>query len=465
MNATQTDITTLSRNPGGGDPRRGSESTPVPPRRWLLRVGAPLLLLAVSTGLLAYAARDALTPAIEVRVAPVVPKAASTVNDPTSTVASDAPGEVIAQGPGWIEPSPYAISIQALAEGVISEVLALEGDPVQQGQVVARMIDDDARLAAQRARSDVEIARADLDRAHADEKAASARADEFRDELQRKGPLVDAGGISEGQLARLSLRVRAAEHEEQAARAARRAAEASLARAKALLSEAELRLSRMEVRSPTSGVVMTRAVEPGVRVAMAGPGPGEGHAPGLFRIYDPQRLQVRVDVPLADASKVKVGDRAEVVTEALPDRAFRAEVVRIVHEADIQRNTVEVKVAIHEPIPALKPEMLARVRFYGARAPLEERNATGVAEVALMLLIAPTEALFEVEGERAKVWVVDLATDRRGPTAAIRTLTLAGRDGEGTLVREGLRPGDRVILDPPPSLREGARVRAASFHD
>ncbi|MGP1308656.1 MAG: efflux RND transporter periplasmic adaptor subunit, partial [Phycisphaerales bacterium] len=300
---------------------------------------------------------------------------------------------------------------------------------------------------------------AEQERASSAALAANARADELRDELERKRPLVRAGGISEGQLARLEIRLRAAEHDEAAATAAARAAEATVSSARASLDEAVLRLSRMEIRSPFAGVVMTRAVEPGTRIALAGPGPGEGHGPGLFRIYDPQRLQVRVDVPLADASNVAVGSRAEITTEALPERAFVGEVSRIVHEADIQRNTVEVKVDIRDPAPVLKPEMLARVRFFASRSPGDARTIEASPRGASQAVVVPTEALFDVTAAQASVWVVDRGSERGYATASIQSVSIGGQDGDLTLVRDGLRPGDRVILQPPSTLREGTRVR------
>ena len=456
MITKDSDITALSRSA-----RTSDAALPTPPRRMLTRLGVPLVILTAALGLLAYAARDALTPAIEVRVAPVVLKEPQGLLGATGSTPSPSSDSIVTQGPGWIEPAPYAISVQALTDGVVSQVLALEGQRVEKDQVVARMIDDDARLGARRARAEVALAEAELERATETAHAAGARAREVRDEVERKRPLLEAGGIAEGQLARLELRLRAAEHEERAASAARRATEATVARAHAMMDEADMRLSRMEIRSPASGIVMTRAVEPGTRIAMAGPGPGEGHGPGLFRIYDPEHLQVRVDVPLVDAAKVEVGGRAEVTTEALPDRVFRGEVVRIVHEADIQRNTVEVKVLILDPEPALKPEMLARVRFFGRDRENDTSGAPNTRSEASTFVAAPTAALFEASETAAKVWVVDRASSRGLAVAAIRVVAIAGSDGEETLIREGLRPGDRVILQPPASLSEGDRVRVA----
>ena len=59
---------------------------------------------------------------------------------------------------------------------------------------------------------------------------------------------------------------------------------------------------------------------------------GRGMSGAVVRLYDPARLQVRVDVPLVDAAKVGVGTAAQITTEALPNVVFRGSVTRVVHE-------------------------------------------------------------------------------------------------------------------------------------
>src|SRR4029079_19282357 len=113
--------------------------------------------------------------------------------------------------------------------------------------------------------------------------------------------------------------------------------------------------------------------------------------------HTPDKLQVRVDVPLADAAHVGLQQDAEIVVNVLPDHVFRGHVSRIVHEADIQKNTLQVKVAIHEPSPELKPEMLARVKFLAAP------TSQSTAQVAMFV---PKDLVNEREG-RAHVWLVD----------------------------------------------------------
>jgi hypothetical protein len=101
------------------------------------------------------------------------------------------------------------------------------------------------------------------------------------------------------------------------------------------------------------------------------------HSNHVVHLYDPAHLQVRVDVPLAEASRVGIGHKARIVVEVLPDRVFQGEVTRIVNEADLQKNTLQVKVRILDPVPELKPEMLARAQFL-APAPAAEAGRSGV---------------------------------------------------------------------------------------
>jgi multidrug efflux pump subunit AcrA (membrane-fusion protein) len=146
----------------------------------------------------------------------------------------------------------------------------------------------------------------------------------------------------------------------------------------------------------------------------------------------------------------------EVTTETLPDRVFHAIVTRFVHEANLQKNTVQVKAAIADPAPELKPEMLARARIT-TRGSAVRGGAAPDAAGASGAMLAPRAAVLEVNGSDGAAWVVDQVTS----TAGKRRLKLGHLTAEGAEVLDGLRPGDRVILSPPADLREGARVRAS----
>ncbi len=411
-----------------------------PARRWLLRIGIPAAVFLAVIALLLYTARGALVPATDVWVAPVVVRAGPT---PTGAAAQ----HVLVQAPGWVEADPYAVSVPALTQGVVREVLVLEGERVEKDQVIAHLVDDDAKLAQRRSRAELEVMQAESDAARANHAAAVSRVAELRDEVDRKRGLVAAGGISQGQFARLELRLKAMEQEVESAAAATSAAEARVRQHQVVCEEADLALERTQVRAPAPGVVLARLVEPGARISMEGAMPG-----AVVRLYDPARLQVRVDVPIADAAKVGVGTPAAVVTEALPDTTFKGVVTRLVHEADIQRNTVQVKVALENPDATLKPEMLTRVRFMGSPAP----GAQPRQDQARRFLI-PAAAALHADSSQAHVMIVD-NTPRAGPVAALRAVTLTpAQDGYLEAVGD-LREGDRVIVEPT-NLREGQRVR------
>src|SRR5688500_17194471 len=151
-------------------------AVPVPRRRWASRVALPAALLLVTAGLLAYAARDTLRAATPVRVVPVVVRAAQESSPGTGATTT-------VQAPGWVEPDPYAISVSALTDGVVKEVLVLEGDAVKAGDVVLRMIDDDAKLALARTGAEVEIREGEVAAAKA---ALEAAQREWDNPVERK---------------------------------------------------------------------------------------------------------------------------------------------------------------------------------------------------------------------------------------------------------------------------------------
>lgn len=503
MPTPQTDLRALRRGPRATEHTSASSPNPLgtsavvprPKARWATRFLVPAAVLLATGGLLAYAARDALQPRLEVYVAAAIPKQSTAVpvnatnaaaSEPIEDNVANAPlGPVAVQAPGWIEPAPYAVSVPALAEGVVKEVLVLEGERVEAGQVIARFIDDDARLALRAA--DAAVAERDADVARARAALATAEsqvevertvAAELRDEVTRKRDLVAAGGLTEGTFRRMEIRlggleakVATAEKMVNEARAALAQAESAHTAARVLHDEAALRLTRMDVRSPVAGVVLARLVEPGSRISMGSKG-GEGGASAsmmgaVLRVYDPAKLQVRVDVPLADAAKVSIGTRATVSTEALPDQTFSGVVSRVVHEANIQRNTVQFKVALDAPSPVLKPEMLTRVKLHGpasasrqGRSGVTGGSATNDGDNGDMTLLVPTTAVTSLGDDKGQVWVVD--TSGGSPVARRRDIATAPSADEGFIaVTSGLRLTDRVILDPPapPAIKDGTRLK------
>ncbi|MEX2216870.1 MAG: efflux RND transporter periplasmic adaptor subunit [Phycisphaeraceae bacterium] len=495
------------------DPSSGASTVPPPRRKWLTRIGLPAAILLITLALVAYAARDVLLPARSVQVVRVVSKSIET--SLVSSQASTPAGSVVVQAPGWVEPDPFPIFASALTSGTVNDVLVLEGQSLKKNDVVARMVPDDARLAAARAQAELDLRHADLTAAqtewdnpvdrnravavaeamllegraelaqidaqiveqraklaeaevnYARLKNLSANAaialevDQARFRLDAQKAAVDSvrtlRGIADAKIKRYEAELTAAKENLRLRIAERKAldtAKASVADGEAALKEAELRLTRMEVLAPADGIVMTRLASPGSKLMTEG---GEEMSAHVVHLYDPRKLQVRADVPLGDAAKVGVGQQAQIVVDVLPDRTFTGRITRVVHQADIGKNTLQVKVAIEDPTSDLKPEMLARVKFY-ARQQAETPGSEPVKQTVLRAF-APQKLLQNAKNDQADIWLI--APD--GRTATKRTLRLGRATQDGWIeVVEGLNPGDALILDPPDNLREGERVVIAS---
>jgi multidrug efflux pump subunit AcrA (membrane-fusion protein) len=170
----------------------------------------------------------------------------------------------------------------------------------------------------------------------------------------------------------------------------------------------------------------------------------------IARLYDPAKIQVRVDVPLADAAAIAVGQPCEVIVDVLPGVALRGEVTRVLHFADIQKNTLQAKVAILNPRPELRPEMLARVRFLEFDAPQAAGDDATASRTALH---APAAAI-----TNGQAWLVTEFDGKHG--VARQRAIEAGPEQSGWVeVASGLNPGDLLVTRSTATLEEGARVR------
>ena len=443
---------------------------PRPPSRLFTRIALPAIILLGTAGALAWSMWRTLAPATPVQVAQVVQRAseaappaggaaapgtgaassaassAGSNATPPATATARLTGPAV-QAPGWVEPAPFPVMVSALTSGTVKDVLVLEGDAVTKDQVLVRLYDEEQRIA--------------LDLADATLAELRAKHAELADELQRKTPLVDAGAVPAAEVARLKLRA-------EAAAASIRAAEAERAM-KALT------LARTEVRAPAAGVVMARLATPG---AMAVAQDGKP----LVELYDPASLQVRVDVPLADAGSIAPGQPAEIQVDVLPNHVFRGTVTRLVHQADIAKNTVQAKVRIDAPAPQLRPDMLARVRIFtraGGSAAGAGTNSAGGAGTAgapgtasapaapagsgELTVWAPLAALTLTgsDGSTATALVV-VNLDGTLGTAELRTVTLSRAEADGWAeTLSGLRPGDLLVTQGSP--KPGTRVRVQNM--
>ena len=509
------DLQKLTNQPGDPPVTAAPASTvPQPRRKWLTRIALPTAIVLATLALILYAARDVISPATEVNTTRAIAVSVSTGDTPSDATTTQSSSTVVAQAPGWVEPDPYPIYASALANGVVETVHVLEGQTATADQVLVELVKDDATLALDSAQADLAKAQATLAAAQADlkepvalqraeamtraqvnaKKAALTRLDA---EVAKEQARLDELTAAYDRLAKLSeqsvskLKVEEAKYRAQSQRALLEATkhrrpelEAELATAQAehdaakrelelktqlrrahdeataaqdasqtRVAEAKLRLKRMTIKSPIDGIVMARLVGPGSKVMLEMDGPHSAHT---IHLYDPASLQVRVDVPLADAAKVGMDQRAEIVVDVLPDRTFTGRVTRLVHQADIAKNTVQFKVAITAPSPLLKPDMLARVKFYSGSSTTQNSQSAGSNTNGSPVAIQ-TSAVVE-QGDEPFVWWVSPINHR----IEKRSITLGESRSDGSiLITRGLNPGDLVVDQPDPALQENQRVRTA----
>lgn len=469
MSDSRPDLTKLVRQPSA--PRTTNRRA-----AWLL----PAAILGGFVLLFLLLFRDRLIPARTVEVAKALAISATTVaganapqTDATAPPKATSSGRLLFQASGWLEPDPLPVKVTALTNGFIDSVHVLEGSTVKEGELIARLIDTDARLAREAAAADLtmreaELAalansakatghklaaeRAGLEAAEADATEAAdrlARLERTRanavPETERITAKLENSRRQAGVRVRQSLIQQAGEElggirQETAAMAARVAAD------KAKLAQAELNLARTRITAPFTGRVLRLLAAPGQKKMAA---MDDVDSSTVAILYDPTKLQVRVDVPLADAAGLSIGGPVRVRCNLLPDRPFEGIVTRINGEADLQRNTLQAKVRILDPADQLRPEMLCRAEFLEpASAPSKPGSIQSTATGALAVYV-PDSAIAE-----SAVWVCDPENSRVSKRAIVATAE--ARDGFRRL-ESGVRPGEWIVRNPA-GLREGQRV-------
>jgi RND family efflux transporter MFP subunit len=363
---------------------------------------------------------------------------------PTPTTDSSS-GSVLAQASGWVEPDPFAVRVPVKVDGFVEEVLVYAGDTVKRGQLLATLDATNYVLRVEHLAASLEEARRDRAVAEAQTAIAEARHHEAEDRLQRIQTL-DPGDLSEVEVVAAERAGTEARSEVEARRAAFARQEARVAVLQTQLEQARVDLSRTRVLSPMDGMVLKRFAAPGMKRMAAMDDPDSAT---IVSLYDPGQLQVRVDVPLSDAGRMVTGMPARVVTAALAGRVFTGHITRITGEADIARNTLQVKVALDEPDLALRPEMLCRVEFF-APAASGPRASARARQVWLS-----ESALDGSAAGAVTVWVVDPVAESVAP----RDIEVGAESRDGLrIVYRGLRPGEQVVAGSTARLEPGSRV-------
>jgi HlyD family secretion protein len=219
------------------------------------------------------------------------------------------------------------------------------------------------------------------------------------------------------------------------------AAKAQVAVGEALVNKDRTNLGYTIIKSPVSGVVVSRNVDVGQTVAAS------FQTPTLFTIaQDLKDMQIYTTVSEADVGGIRVGQPASFTVDAYPDRSFKGEVKQIRLNATTVQNVVTYNVVIDvdNPDGILLPSMTAFVSIV-----VDQRQE------ALKLPLAALRFKPESDDSSGKKW-----QGRRGTSDKPKTKTvyrLINGQPVATPVQTGLSDGKSVEVSGE-GLQEGTEV-------
>lgn len=295
----------------------------------------------------------------------------------------------------------HATDVLAPFSGPVTRVLVTLGDHVQQGQALADVASPDFTSAVGAYRKALVIARA------ADRVAANDR------------DLVAHQAISERENAQAQADAIGADADRDAARQALVALHVDPASIADLAAGRPLAHPAGVIRAPIAGTVVAKSIAPGQTLAAG--------TTACFTIADTSTMWVMAQLFGADAGSTRPGDAA-AIDPGDGGKAIDGKVARVGAVVDPDTRSVTARIAVDNPAGALRKGMYVQVR-------IESQDArTG--------LLVPVSAVLRDDENLPFVYVV--APDG---SYARRPVTLGVRVDDRYVIPDGLRAGDRVVVD------------------
>ena len=331
--------------------------------------------------------------------------------------------------------------VSAPVAGRLQRIELEVGDSVVRGKtIVARLTTADAPLLDPRTRGELEAgaeaARASLGQTRAEMERATAELMRARTTLQRQQELMKAGAIAADNLDAAETAVTTAEE-------ARKAAQFAVARAEYELQLARARLQApapagraVEVVAPVSGLVLKRFRESESVVPVGEP---------LLEIGERSRTEIVADFLSTDAVRIQPG--AEVLIEGwggndpLKGRVRRVDPAGFMKVSALGVEEQRVNVVIDFADPSAATRLGDGYRVEVRAIVWREDNVVKV----------PVGGLFR----RGNDWAAFLVD---GEQVHLQAVGLGQRNDEEAQVITGLSPGQTVVLHPPDTLMDGARI-------
>jgi HlyD family secretion protein len=339
--------------------------------------------------------------------------------------------------------------VSAPLAGRVARIALREGDAVQAGAVVATLTPvlspllDERSLRETSAR--VEGAQAQLQRAAVRIERARVGVEQARLELQRSEQLARDGFIAPTKLEGDRLAAQAAARELDTAVQERHMAEHELEQARAALSAIRPGAAgrAFEVRSPVAGRVLRVVQRSEGSVALGTP---------LLEVGNTDQLEVVAELLTTDALRAKPGTPVRIERWGGPGvldgrvRLVEPAAFTKVSALGVEEQRVNVIIDLTSPRDAW--------RALGDGYRVSVRILVLAVDQALQV---PASAVFpKPDADDGAMAAFVIGDDGR---ARLTPVTLKARNGATAWVGSGLASGTRVIVYPPPAVRDGVRVK------
>jgi RND family efflux transporter MFP subunit len=313
-------------------------------------------------------------------------------------------------------------NIFARASGYIDKRNVDIGDHVKEGQLLVQII-------APELDHQIAQAQATLVQLEAAEQQAQANKELARVTWGRDSPLVDKGWVTaqQGTVDVQTLKAR---------EAAVGVAQANVTAQQAQLQVLNQQKAYQRVVAPFDGVITQRNVDVGSLVQA-----DATSGTFMFTIMQGNVIRTQVYVPQDQAFGLSPGVDAVVRVPEIPDRTFPGKVTRIADALQPGTRTLLTEVDIPNPDGVLIPGMYCTIEL---RIPRKTPS-----------LLVPADAIIFNSGGLQVAVIED-------GVARLRKISVARDLGEEVEVRDGVRQGDQVILNPSVDLVEGSKVKARS---
>jgi membrane fusion protein (multidrug efflux system) len=352
------------------------------------------------------------------------------------------------------------VEIRARVQAFLEAQHFTEGTVVKKGQLLYTL--DKREYEAQLLQSKAQLAKAQADLAFAKDNAlvdsakanlgvARARLGKAETDERRLKPLAERKAVPQQDYDNAAANLDAARAEVESRRAsvntaqvnqksAIEQAEAAIAAAQAAIAQAELNVSYCSLRAPIEGLIGVNRVSVGNLV-------GKGEATLLNTVSSIDPIRVNLSVSEAEylkfmAPRIKGKARKSAALELmLADGSVypqKGQVVIADRAVDLKTGTLSILSEFPNPDGLLRPGQFGRVRV--------------AAEIAENVVLVPQKAVMEVQGTKS---VLVVGSDNM---VTMRTLSLGESAGDLFIVRDGLKAGERVIVDGLQKARPGSPV-------